>query len=313
MNEYGEKFDVIVLGGGAAGLSAALWCDDLKLSCLLLEKESELGGQLLRVYNPIENHLGTAARDGRELRDIFLRQTENRRFIKRLTTEVIAVNVEKITAETSDGARFAARAMIVATGVRRRSLGIEGEDYFRGRGIIESGKKDAAAVKNKTVLVVGGGDAALENALILADEAKKVYIAHRRAEFRGREEFSDKIAGHPKIEPLTETVVERISGDQKVEKIELKNRRTNEALTLNADAVLIRIGVAPNTEFLHGKLALDDNGYIKINGSGETSQTKIYAAGDVANPLAPTVSTAVGSGAAAVKAIAAALRLSAHK
>ena len=309
MIENKKKFDVIIIGGGAAGLSAALWCDELGLSCLLLEAEAEFGGQLLRVYNRIENHLGIEARDGRYLRDCFVRQTENRGFTRRLETKISQIDAENKRVTLPDGEELSAKNLIIATGVRRRKLNVEGEDFFRGRGIIESGKKDAAAVAGKNVLIVGGGDAALENALILAETAKKIYLAHRRKDFRGRAEFLEKILPHPKIKILTESMVRRIVGGEAVESVEIQNLNNNEIQNVPVEAVLIRIGVAPNTEILSEKVDLDADGYVKTNSNGETSVKGIFAVGDVANPLAPTVSSAVGTGATAAKAIFALLNL----
>jgi len=309
MDESKKKYDVIIIGGGAAGLSAGLWCDELGLSALLLEKEAEFGGQLLRVYNKIENHLGASAENGRQLRDLFVRQTEKRRFAKRLQAEVSDVDTENKTVILHGGSEFSAKALIIATGVKRRKLGIKGEDFFTGKGIIESGKKDGAAVVGKTVLIVGGGDAALENALILAETARQVYLVHRRKDFRARKDFLEKVTKNPKIKIFTEFIVQKITGNEFIDTVEIQNLKTGELQTLPVEAVLIRIGVEPNTEILREKLKLDADGYIKIDGKCETSAKSVYAVGDVANPLAPTVSSAVGTGAVAVKTIFAWLNL----
>ena len=298
------RFDVIIIGGGAAGISAALWCDDLKLNALLLEKSAEFGGQLLWTHNAIANHLGANARNGREMRDIFVRQIENRRFETRFNAEVTAIDFADKIISTAHGETFSAANLIIATGVRRRKLNIGGEEQFVGRGILESGKREAETVRDKRVVIIGGGDAALENASILAAAAAEVILIHRGEKFRARREFVEAARNNPKVEILTATTVEKISGGERIESVELKNTTTGEIFSLAADYVLRRIGVAPNTEFLGGAIDSDADGYIKINGHCETNLRGIYAVGDVANPLSPTVSTAIGTGAAAVKAIA---------
>jgi thioredoxin reductase (NADPH) len=297
------QWDVIVIGGGAAGMSAALWCEELGLRVLLLEAGGELGGQLLRVYNPIKNHLGAETENGREMRDLFLAQIKKRKFKIRRRAEVAEVDLQNKSVVTTTGETFAARFLIIATGVSRRRLNVEGEEKFAGRGILESGKRDAEKARGKAVCIVGGGDAALENALILTETAAKVYLVHRRRRFRARAEFLEPALKNPKIEIMTESVVKKIGGEKTVETIEIENLKTKKSQTFPVEAVLIRAGVQPNTEIFRGKLKLDKQGYIKINRDCATNIKNVFAVGDVASPLAPTVSTAVGTGAAAAKAI----------
>lgn len=297
------NFDVIIIGGGAAGLSAALWCAELKLKTLVLERGAELGGQLLRVYNPIKNHLGVETENGRELLDVFLRQLKNYQFTVRLQSEIARVDLRNKSVMLAGGETFRARAIVVATGVRRRKLNVEGEEKFEGKGIIESGARDADAVKNKNVCIIGGGDAALENALILAETASEVTLIHRQKDFRARAEFIAQVEKNPKVKIYTETIVQGIFGKQKVETVELENLKTRKRIEKNVEAVLIRIGVEPNTDFLGEKLNMDERGYIKITQNCETNIETVYAVGDAANPIAPTVSSAVGMGATVAKAI----------
>lgn len=297
------SFDVIIIGGGAAGISAALWCGELGLNSLLLELNTELGGQLLRVYNRIENHLGARAENGREMRDIFLRQIKTRRFAVRLQAEVAEADLEKKTIRLANGEVFPAKFIVIAAGVKRRKLSVEGEEEFKNKGLIESGRRDPDLVRDKAVAVVGGGDAAFENALILAETAKEVFLLHRGKDFRARSEFVEKVLANPKIKVLTETIITKFAGDRRIEVIELKNLKTNEKKILSIQAVLIRAGVAPDTKIFRGKIDLDEKGYIKIDSSCETSVRGVFAAGDVANRIAPTVSSAVGMGATAAKAI----------
>jgi thioredoxin reductase (NADPH) len=295
--------DVIVLGAGAAGLSAALWCDELGLKTLVLEPEREIGGQLLWVYNPIENHLGAPpARNGRELRDRIARQIQQRNFGLRLDARIEAVDLNAKKVFLFGGEVLSARAVILATGVRRRKLNVRGENEFRGRGILESGKRDVSLVEGKTVCVIGGGDAAAENALILAEQAAKVFLIHR-GEFRARAEFLDKIKANPKIEVLTKTRVTEILGGETVEKIELQNS-AGENFEIPVEAVVIRIGVEPNTELFRNQIEFDNRSYIKVNDCCETDLENVFGVGDAANSLAPTVSSAVGMGATAAKILA---------
>lgn len=291
------NFDVIIIGGGAAGISAALWCDELGLSALLLEETEELGGQLLWTHNEIKNYLGAEASNGRELRDIFVKQLENRRFEKRFGAKCAEIDLAKKMISLQNGESFSAKAIVIASGIRRRRLNVEGELKFQNKGIITSGKRDAEQAKGKNVLIVGGGDAAFENALILAETAKSVTLAYRGKTFRARVEFVEQVSKNPKIKLLTETIVRKIIGAETVEAVEFDNGKQS------FEIILIRIGVEPNTEFLRGKIDLDEQGYIKINETCETSAKMIFAIGDVANPLSPTISSAVGMGATAAKAI----------
>ena len=298
-----QTYDVIIIGGGAAGISAALWCDELGLNALLLESKRELGGQLLRVYNPIKNHLGVETENGQELRDIFVKQIKGRKFSIEFESKVSEVDLKTKRVFLENGKTFSARALVIATGVRRRKLNIKGEEEFRNHGIIESGKRDAELIGGKRVCIVGGGDAAVENALILSETAAQVFIVHRRSQFSARPEFIGKVQSNKKIKIFTETVLSKILGKTNVESVELRNTTTGETTALPVEAVLLRIGVEPNTELFRDALEFDKSGYIKTEANCQTSLENIFAIGDVANPLSPTVSTAVGTGAVAAKVI----------
>jgi len=309
-NKLGVKnFDVIVIGGGAAGLSSAVWCAELGLRVLLLEKNAELGGQLLWTHNQIKNHLGIETENGRELRDVFVRQAENFEFDICLNAEIYEIDLANKTILLENGKKVFAQAIILAAGVRRRKLNVEGEDEFKDRGIIESGKRDGQLARGKNALVIGGGDAALENALILSEIALTVTLAHRRASFGARNEFLEKARENPKIKILTETTVRRILGNERVEAVELHNPVAKQTQIIPAEIVLVRIGVEPNTNNLRSAIDLDERGYIKINSSCETNVDNIFAVGDVANPLSPTISSAVGMGATAAKVISSRLNM----
>jgi thioredoxin reductase (NADPH) len=290
-----KNFDVIIIGGGAAGISAAIWCNELGLKTLLLEENAELGGQLLWTFNPIKNYLGVETENGKELRDIFLKQIENYTFEYLLNTIIKSVNLSEKKILLDDGKELSAKFLVIATGIKRRKLGIEGENL---KGVLLSGKRDSDLVKGKTVCVVGGGDAALENALILAEKAEKVYLIHRNDKFRGREEFISQIKQNPKINIVFNSKIGKIIGKEKVESVKLNNGQT-----LIVQAVVIRIGVESNTKFFKSQIETDNSGYIKIDSNCETSIKGVFAVGDVANPIAPTISSAVGMGSTAAKVI----------
>jgi thioredoxin reductase (NADPH) len=294
------EYDVVIIGGGAAGISAACWCGELGLSAVLLESNAELGGQLNYVFNPIKNHLGVETANGQEMRDIFVSQMQNFKFDILTNSAVSKVDFDKKTVSLSDGKTLSFKALVIATGVRRRKLNIKGETEFVGKGIIESGKRDGKTLVGKTVCVIGGGDAALENALILAEFAEKVFLIHRRETFRGRNEFLTQILTNPKIKILRNTQLVEIIGSKNVEAIKLKN---NAKFILPTDAIIFRLGVEPNIELLRDKIDSDEFGYIKIDGNCETNLRNMFAVGDVANRLSPTVSSAVGTGTTAAKVI----------
>ncbi len=299
--------DVIIVGAGPAGLSAATWCVELGLNTVVFEKESEPGGQLIRIYNPVTNYLGLEAANGRELRDIFMRSFAKKETVMWLSAEIVDIDPATQSVTANGGLRLTAHSLIIATGVRRRKLNVPGEDKFIGKGVIDSGSKEKEKAKDKKVLIAGGGDAALENALILADYASKVYVAHRRSEFKARDGFIELAANHPNIEFRFESVINSISGGTKLESVELADNVTGKIESLKVDIVLSRIGVEPNTALLRNKIELDPNGYILVNVNCETSAPGTYAIGDAANPTAPTISTATGMGATAAKNVKAEL------
>jgi thioredoxin reductase (NADPH) len=297
-----SKFDVIVVGGGPAGMSAALWCSDLGLSCILIEKDAEFGGQLQRIHNPITNYLGLPAKNGREMLERFERSLTNAVFEKSLSAEVSSIAAENIGVTLADGRVLAGGAIIIATGVRRRMLGVPGEIEFQGKGILGSGAKDPASARGKNVVIVGGGDAAIENTLILSKYAASVKVVHRRDEFSARESFMQQIPSLKNVELIRGAEVVSINGSESIRSIEIKDSLAT-TLILPADEILIRIGVVPNSELVRGVVELDNKGYVDVDNACRTSRSGIFAIGDVTGSLSPTISTAAGMGATAAKAI----------
>ena len=294
--------DVAIIGAGPAGLSALLWCADLGLDAVIVEQRSEPGGQLLAIHNPITNYLGLKAQDGREMRDLFVKHTDDLLTSQLIYTAVDSIDVQKKEVHLSDGRVIRSAAIVIAAGVRRRSLGIEGETEFQGKGILESGAKEKESVKGKRVVVIGGGDAALENALILGDVADQVTVIHRRDSFRARQEFVDAAESRPNISFLFNAKPSKIAGSNAVEYVEIENE-DGRVVRIIADAVLIRIGVEPNSELVRSSLKVDAAGYIVVDSQCQTSASGVFAIGDIAEPGSPTISTAVGMGATAAKTI----------
>lgn len=285
-----------------------MWCDELGLDALVLEREAETGGQLLRVYNPVRNHLGVEAEDGRELRELFAAQVSDRDFDVWTQAEVESADLRAKRVRLANGEELRAVALVIATGVRRRTLGVPGESEFKGRGVLESGKLDGELVRGEDVCVVGGGDAAAENALMLAEVCTTVTLVHRGAKLRARSEFLERIQGDFRITVFTESTLERIIGRESVEAVEILRRDALKPFQMAVKGVLIRIGVEPNAELFAGQAERDESGYIKTDSVRETSVENVFAIGDIANPRAPTVSGAVGDGATVAKVIAARLR-----
>jgi thioredoxin reductase (NADPH) len=296
--------DVLIIGAGPAGLSAALWCDMLGLDTLVLEHQEEVGGQLLSVHNSIDNYLGLRTNNGRELRDLFVEQTKVSDFDLWTNVEMESVDLKAKRLVLRSGEELQSIAMIIATGLRRRKLGIPGESEFEGRGIIESATRDREQFAGKDVCVIGGGDAAAENALLLAEVCPTVTLVHRGRKMRARREFTEALPTNHGITVFPESVVHRIMGSDRVEAVEIERAGAIKPFQMAVQGVLIRIGFEPNTEFIRGQLEIDEQGYVIVGSQQETSVNNIFAIGDVANPAAPTISSAVGAGATAAKVIA---------
>lgn len=295
------KFDVIIVGGGPAGMSAALWCDELGMRALLIEKSRGFGGQLSHIFNPVNNYLGLSASNGEAIVEEFERSLIGREFARMVGVEVTDLDPERMTVAAADRKEYSARALIVSTGVRRRRLGVSGEKEFEGKGILSSGSKDPAIVAGRDVVVVGGGDAAAENALILAQYASRVTLVHRRGKLTARSEFLKRLELAQNIALNFDSVVETITGADRLRSVEIRNVATGEIQALETDFLIVRIGVQPNSELVEGKIELDNRRYIMVDSQCRTDVPGIFAIGDVANPASPTIATAAGMGATAAK------------
>ena len=299
--------DVIIIGAGPAGLSAAFWCDDLGLDTLLLENSTQIGGQLHRVYNPIENYLGLRARNGEELLKHFSTGVADADFDLWTEAEIESVDLRSRQISLRSGEQLQAISIIIATGVSRKELGVPGEKEFAGKGIIESAARDRDLCAGRDVCVVGGGDAAAENALLLSEVCPTVTLVHRSKRLRARRDLLERLQTNHCVTVFTESVITRIIGSTEVEAVEVLRKDGLKPFQIAVRGVVVRIGVEPNTELFREQLQLDEARYVSVNNQHETSVPFVFAIGDAANPLAPTISGATGAGATAAKVIAARL------
>ena len=295
--------DVVIIGAGPAGLSAALWCDELGLDTLVLEQKDSAGGQLHSIYGPVENYPGVRADNGREFYERFSERVGAADFDLWTGVEIESADLNAKRIRLASGEELQSIAIIIATGVRRRKLGIPGENEFVGRGIIESPSRDRENFTGKDVCVIGGGDAAAENALLLAEVCPTVTLVHRRKALRARSSFVAELQGAHCITVFPESRVTRILGNDSVEAVEILRKDALKPFQMAVQGVAIRIGVEPNTELFREQVQLDDSGYATVDSHHETNIANVFAIGDVSNPVAPTISGAAGAGATAAKVI----------
>jgi thioredoxin reductase (NADPH) len=299
--------DVVIIGAGPAGLSAALWCDELGLDTIVLEEKQAPGGQLHSIYGRVENYPGMRAKNGREFFERFAAGIDDAEFDLWTEVQIDSVDLNAKRIALKSGEELQSIAIIIATGVRRRQLGIPGEKEFVAHGIIESPSRDRQQFAGKDVCVIGGGDAAVENALLLADVCPTVTLVHRRKRLKARANFVAQLQGLHCITVFPEAQVTRILGGEEVEAVEIRRKDAIKPFQMAVRGVAIRIGVEPCTELFREQIQLDNEGYVTVTSRHETTAANVFAIGDVSNPLAPTIAGAAGSGATAAKVIAARL------
>lgn len=298
-----ECHDVVVVGGGPAGMTAALWCSQLDLKTLLIEREASLGGQLFSIHNRIVNYPGLSAENGSEFFRRFRHSIDDGKFTTILNASVKQIEpVEPLRLHVDTQKVVQSKYLILSTGLSRNRLNVPGEAEYGGKGVLASGVGEMAAVKGKRLTIVGGGDAALENALILKDVSASVAVVHRRGRFTAREEFLRPVEENSKIEKIMNSVVTRIEGDDRLRSLWIKDASGAERQLLT-DLLLVRIGFRPNSEVLDGIADLDPKGYPVVDRYGRTTVRNIFAIGDLSDRTSPTIVSSAGMGAAAAKAI----------
>jgi len=293
-----EQVQVLIIGSGPAGLSAALYSARADLNPVVLSG-MELGGQVSLTYT-VENYPGFPdGVGGAEMVELFQKQAE--RFGARLefdTATEVDLSQRPFRVKTYNG-EYLANSLIITTGATPRHLGVPGEVELTGRGVSYCATCDGWFFKDKDVLVVGGGDSALEEGLFLTRYANSIKIVHRRDELRAGAILQKRSFTHPKIEFIWNTVVTEILGENAVSGVRMKNVATGEVGKHSTDGVFIFIGHDPNTELFKGQLEMDEHGYLAVDNLMHTNVPGVYAAGEVADPTFRQVVTSAGMGAAA--------------
>ncbi len=294
-----EIYDLVIIGGGPAGLTAYLYAARARLNTLLIEKLAP-GGQVL-VTDFVENYPGFPdGLPGWELMEKFTTHVKKLGFNQK-TGEVVALTLEEETKKIklADGEELAARAVIIATGASPNKLGVPGEEELTGKGVSYCATCDGPFFRDQVVAVVGGGNTAVQEAIFLTKFAQKVYLIHRRDQLRAQKILQERAFANPKIEFIWNTVVTEILGQEKVEGVRLKNRKTGEETKLPVDGVFIFIGIRPQSDFVKGLLKLDEKGFIITDCEMRTEIPGLFAAGDVRAKACRQIITAAGDGATA--------------
>lgn len=289
-------YDLVIIGGGPAGLTAALYAGRARLKTLLLEK-SGLGGQII-LSPAIENFPGLPAVSTEKLILAMQKQVEALE-VEIKTDEAVKIIIDSGFKIFGQCAGYQSKAVIISSGALPKKLGIIGEDNFLAKGVSYCGTCDGPLFKGKEIFVVGGGDKAVEEAIYLSRYAKKVTLIHRRDALRASKILQEKLFENKKIEVLWNSIPEEILGSKVVEKLRIKNLKTNQVNDMSASGVFIFVGIIPNTEFLKGLVKLDENGFILTDEEMKTSVEGIFAAGDCRRKILTQVITACGDGATA--------------
>jgi thioredoxin reductase (NADPH) len=288
-------YDVVIIGGGPAGLTAGIYAGRGNLTTVILEK-GQPGGQIAQTEE-VENYPGfPEVIPGFELSSRMVQQAE--KFGAQLVSDEV-LGLERF----QDGFRvkgyeraYTARVVIVATGANPRRLGVPGEDRFYGRGVSTCATCDGFFYRGKHVVVVGGGDAAVEEGTFLTKFAESVTVIHRRDELRANKVAQERAFRNPKMKFVWNTVVEEVLGDEVVTGVKVRNVQTNETGVMPTDGVFIYVGHVPNTEFLSGAVELNNHGYVAVHNEIYTSVPGIFSAGDVSDEIYRQLSTSVGAG-----------------
>ncbi len=294
-------YDLIIIGSGPAGLSAAIYAKRAGLELLVLEKAPMSGGQVLNTYE-VDNYLGMPGMNGFDMGMKF-REHADKLGIDFQEAQVRSLTVrDGVKVIGTDDGELEAKTVILATGAVHAHLGVPGEEELAGVGVSYCATCDGAFFRGKTVAVAGGGDVALEDAIYLARFCKKVYLIHRRDEFRGARVLQEELKKLENVEILYSCTVEEIRGGECVESLLVRNVKTEELSELQADGIFVAVGIRPSTELVRELAECDEAGYVLAGEDCATNIPGLYAAGDVRKKPVRQIITAVADGANAAVA-----------
>lgn len=295
-------YDLIIIGSGPAGLSAAVYGKRAGLDLLVIEEKPMSGGQVLTTYE-VDNYLGLPGMNGFDMGMEFRKHADKLGASFREATVTGVEDKGDYKLVFADGEALETRTVLLATGAEHAKLGVPGEEELSGMGVSYCATCDGAFFKGRTVAVVGGGDVALEDAIYLARTCEKVYLIHRRNELRGAMILQEELKSLPNVEILYSHIVTEIRGEDMVEAIQLKDVKTGEESVLPVNGVFIAVGIHPNTELLANLVSLDEAGYVPAGEDCVTERAGLFVAGDIRKKPLRQIVTAVSDGAnAAVSA-----------
>lgn len=298
----GIMYDLIIIGSGPAGLSAAVYGKRAGLELLVIEQSGMSGGQVLNTYE-VDNYLGMQGMNGFDMGMQF-RAHADKFGVSFIEETVLKIESgEKVRIVVTGKNRFETKTVIIATGASHAKLGVIGESELSGMGVSYCATCDGAFFRNRTVAVAGGGDVAVEDAIFLARACEKVYLVHRRDELRAAKILQDRLMELSNVEILWNHIVTEIEGKDRVEKMKLQNTKDQTVAEKEIDGIFIAVGIRPNTAGIEGLPDMDENGYIQAGEDGRTNMEGIFAAGDVRTKRLRQIITAVADGANAVASV----------
>ncbi|MBR5596299.1 MAG: thioredoxin-disulfide reductase [Lachnospiraceae bacterium] len=294
--------DIIIIGSGPAGMGAAIYGKRAGLDTLVLEGTGMSGGQVTQTYE-VDNYLGLPGVNGFDMAMTFHAHTEKLGADFEMGMVTGIQKKDGYFEVTTEDNSYETKTVILATGASHNKLNVPGEEELAGMGVSYCATCDGAFFKGRTTMVVGGGDVAIEDAIFLARTCEKVYLVHRRDELRGAKILQDNLLSFPNVEIIWDSVVEKILGEEQVEKVQIYNRKTEKRTEINVDGIFIAVGIHPNTESFTGLVETDANGYIVAGENCETSVGGVFVAGDTRTKELRQIITAVADGANAVNSV----------